>query len=69
MQAKKILTKILSLQSVSPGLVNTPMMNDSEVFKPLPALEPSDVADAVVYVLGVPSRVEVNELTVQAKHM
>jgi len=64
-------TKI-RVTSVSPGLVKTQMMTlagsmDSNYLKK-EALEPIDVADAVVYVLGAPPRVEINELTLQAKH-
>lgn len=32
-----------------------------------PALTPEELADAVIYVLGLPSHIEINELMLQAK--
>lgn len=68
-------------QSISPGIVNTEIgdaaneaMLESERIdrKKLvssigtqPALESEDIADAVVYVLGTPARVQVHELTIK----
>lgn len=36
-----------------------------EMVKTLPALNPKDVADAVLYVLSTPSHVQVHELTIK----
>jgi NADP-dependent 3-hydroxy acid dehydrogenase YdfG len=53
-------------QSISPGLVDTELLragakslDPEELFTRLPSLKPSDVADAVVYVLSTPSNVQV----------
>lgn len=55
------------LQSLSPGVVNTEMVeaHGMEHLRDEPSLEPQDVADAVVYVLGTPLRVQVTELTIR----
>lgn len=58
----------IRVTSISPATVDTDMlrrvgMNVREL--KLPALLPQDVADAVVYVIGTPQRVEVTELTIK----
>lgn len=54
-------------QSISPGLVDTELLrhgsnktlNPEEIFSRIPCLKPSDIADAVLYVLGTPPHVQV----------
>jgi hypothetical protein len=54
-------------QSISPGLVDTELLrvranktlNPDELYTRLPSLKPSDIADAVLYVLGTPPHVQV----------
>ncbi|XP_059480370.1 farnesol dehydrogenase-like [Neocloeon triangulifer] len=71
-ELRDIGTKI-RVSSVSPGLVKTNIfansgvaqdVNDS-IFSENPCLDPYDIADAVIYVLGAPPHVQVHELTVQ----
>ncbi|XP_037300892.1 farnesol dehydrogenase-like [Manduca sexta] len=50
--------------SISPGLVHTNMVPDSMVETKLPILKPSDVADAVMYVISTPPNVNIDELTI-----
>lgn len=53
-----------NFQSISPGLVETDMVNRIEIFntKEMATLKPIDIADAILYVLGAPQRVNVSEL-------
>lgn len=58
-------------QSISPGYVKTEILeaaaldiNGLKVFSSFPALESKDVADAVVYVIETPQRVQITELTI-----
>jgi NADP-dependent 3-hydroxy acid dehydrogenase YdfG len=46
------------LQSLSPGLVKTEMPS-KEFLDAHPALNPEDIADGVLYVLGTPPHVQV----------
>ena len=46
------------LQSISPGLVETEMI-DEETLKLSPSLKPEDIAAGVLYVLGAPLHVQV----------
>lgn len=71
------LTKTLQLEllggkvrvtSISPGYVKTDIMAASNVTISTdehPALEASDIADSVVYVLGTPQRVQIQELIIK----
>jgi hypothetical protein len=54
----KSLLSTLLLQSVSPGLVRTEMP-PQEYLDKLPSLNPEDITDGVLYVLGVPPHVQV----------
>jgi len=54
-------------QSLSPGLVRTEIMDaghlrtitSHDIFSGNPSLDPQDIADAVLYVLGTPPHVQV----------
>jgi hypothetical protein len=54
-------------QSLSPGLVRTEIMDaghlrtltSHDIFSGNPCLDPQDIADAVLYVLGAPPHVQV----------
>ncbi len=50
--------------SVSPGMVDTPLSGNTD-WGARKKLEPSDIAEAVVYALQQPSHVNVNEVTVR----
>lgn len=55
------------LQSISPGAVKTEMVeaHGMENLLSVPNILPEDIADAVVYVLGTPLRVQVTEMTIR----
>ncbi|XP_069683460.1 farnesol dehydrogenase-like isoform X2 [Periplaneta americana] len=53
----------IRVTSLSPGLVKTDMPPE-EFLSNYPALNPEDIADALIYVLGVPPHVQIHELTV-----
>ncbi|XP_065167356.1 farnesol dehydrogenase-like [Atheta coriaria] len=62
----------IKVTSISPGLVKTEIIDfegmNEEMKKMLanaPILESQDIADSVLYVLGVPQRVQINELTIR----
>jgi NADP-dependent 3-hydroxy acid dehydrogenase YdfG len=46
---------------IEPGMVDTPFFDD----RPQNALEPADIAGAVVYALTQPERVDVNEILIR----
>ena len=50
----------LTLQSVSPGLVKTEMP-PQEFLENHPYLNPEDIANGVLYVLGTPPHVQVSQ--------
>lgn len=54
---------------IEPGLVDTPLTRGSPAVRPLVerggALQPEDIADAVVWLVGRPRRVSVTEMTVR----
>ncbi|XP_015513017.1 farnesol dehydrogenase [Neodiprion lecontei] len=66
----------IKITSLSPGFVATEIIQQSgmtesaalELYKTLPCLEPQDVANAVVYVLGTPKNVQITELKIQPLH-
>lgn len=59
------------LQSLSPGLVKTDIFEtggfakDNLPFNKMPCLEVKHVSDAVLYLLSLPSNVNVSELTIK----
>ncbi|XP_046486139.1 farnesol dehydrogenase-like [Neodiprion pinetum] len=70
-------TNKIKITSISPGLVKTDIMQASGVpnadkyFEAAAHLEPKNIADAMLYVLGTRSIVQVTELTIcpAAKHL
>ncbi|XP_049297259.1 farnesol dehydrogenase-like [Anopheles funestus] len=63
-------TKI-KVTSISPGLVRTEIITNSAAVADMPILEAEDIADAVLYVLGTPPRVQIHELMIKpvGEHM
>jgi NADP-dependent 3-hydroxy acid dehydrogenase YdfG len=66
------LIALLKLQSVSPGVVDTPFFHTSNLLPDFlqmrdlaPVLDSSDIADAVMYLLQVPYHVNITEMTVR----
>ncbi|XP_052897697.1 farnesol dehydrogenase-like [Anopheles moucheti] len=57
-------TKI-KVTSISPGLVRTEIIPNSSAITNMPILEPEDIANAILYVLGTPPRVQIHELTIK----
>ncbi|EAA11736.1 AGAP005503-PA [Anopheles gambiae str. PEST] len=55
----------IKVTSISPGLVRTEAVPSELKTGQTPILEPEDIADAVLYVLGTPPRVQVHELTIR----
>ncbi|XP_071447567.1 farnesol dehydrogenase-like [Hetaerina americana] len=61
----------IKVTSISPGLVNTEMVEDFKTpgmksnIAEMPMLEPKDIADGVIYVLGTPPHVQIQELTIR----
>ncbi|XP_043279065.1 farnesol dehydrogenase-like [Venturia canescens] len=54
--------------SISPGVVKTPIVEPYMTLPGtanMPLLEPEDIADSVVYVVGTPLRVQITELTIR----
>lgn len=52
-------------QNISPGAVRTEMLQQGvENLERLEILEPEDIANAIIYVIGTPSRVQIDELTI-----
>lgn len=66
---------VLVLQSISPGVVKTDILiasgivtNLDSFYEKQPSLEPKDIADSVVYVLGAPGHVQVSYTTKLEKY-
>lgn len=55
----------VKVTSISPGVVKTEIVDALDNHVGFPMLEPKDIADAVLYVLGTPPRVQVHELTIK----
>ncbi|XP_023714644.1 farnesol dehydrogenase-like [Cryptotermes secundus] len=53
----------IRVTSLSPGLVRTEMPPE-KFLDTCPSLNPEDIADGVLYVLGVPPHVQIHELTI-----
>lgn len=71
----KALNSHIRIASVSPGIIETEafavfMRNDpthkpAEFFRTMQALQPKDIADSVLYILGAPQHVEVHDVLVR----
>ncbi|KAJ8667741.1 hypothetical protein QAD02_009404 [Eretmocerus hayati] len=59
----------IRVTNISPGLIKTEMMTNNPTFAQMPALEASDVSDAIVYALGTPPHVEINELKLTVRSL
>ncbi|KAJ8687928.1 hypothetical protein QAD02_023723 [Eretmocerus hayati] len=59
----------IRVTSISPGLVETDIANTSEEYKDfmnkISALDPNDIADAVIYALGTRPEVQITEMTIR----
>jgi NADP-dependent 3-hydroxy acid dehydrogenase YdfG len=49
---------------IEPGMVDTPFFDN----RPKDALEPDDIARAVMFALSQPARVDVNEILIRPVH-
>ncbi|KAF8765105.1 Dehydrogenase/reductase SDR family member 11 like protein [Argiope bruennichi] len=68
----KSLNSHIRIASISPGMVETeffdhflkndPTRKASDIFSSMKALQSSDIADTVVYILGAPPHVEVHDI-------
>ncbi|XP_059620377.1 farnesol dehydrogenase [Phlebotomus argentipes] len=58
----------IKLTNICPGLVDTPMLDafDSGLLAPLPKLTAEEVKDAVIYALGTPENVQINDIIFEA---
>ena len=61
---------IYFFQDISPGFVKTEILgatpaDQSEKFAAVPALEPEDISESIIYVLGTPQRVQITELEIR----
>uniref|UniRef100_A0A182WQQ5 Dehydrogenase n=1 Tax=Anopheles minimus TaxID=112268 RepID=A0A182WQQ5_9DIPT len=54
----------IKVTSISPGLTRTPINPNSDTYTG-PILEPEDIADAILFALGTPPRVQIHELTIK----
>lgn len=61
--------KHIHVTSVSPGCVETGFAEasgaDPGIYKKQPALQPQDIADTIVYLLGTKPNVNISELTIR----
>lgn len=57
----------IRVSNVSPGVVRTPILDSAKIpaTANLKYLEPSDVADAILYILGTPERVQVQDIIIK----
>ena len=51
----------IRVTSIEPGMVDTPFFDD----RPKDALEPDDIARAVLYAVSQPAHVDVNEILIR----
>ncbi|XP_015181290.1 PREDICTED: farnesol dehydrogenase-like isoform X1 [Polistes dominula] len=68
--AKELHGSKIRVTSISPGFVNTEIIAASNIdikstSVQLPMLESSDIADAVIYIIGTPQRVHITELIIR----
>lgn len=58
----------IKMTSLSPGLVNTNLINkdpSQAEFKKLPLIQPDDIAESILYILGTHPRVQITEMTIR----
>lgn len=59
----------IRITSISPGIVKTNIAQNvpqlTDILKKTPALQPEDVADALIYALGTRPEVQITELSIQ----
>ncbi|XP_011697953.1 PREDICTED: dehydrogenase/reductase SDR family member 11-like [Wasmannia auropunctata] len=59
----------IRVTSISPGIVQTNIFEHSDTMRDfiekVPTLQPSDIADAVIYALGTRPEVQITEFTIQ----
>lgn len=62
----RFISPISTIKSISPGAVKTEIFTEDQLegFEKAaaPFLNPSDISDAILYVLGTPPHVQVNQL-------
>ncbi|XP_011306997.1 dehydrogenase/reductase SDR family member 11 [Fopius arisanus] len=62
---REVMGQNIRVTSISPGLVQTNLMGPVDLTKlGLPVLQPKDVADSIIHVLGKPQNVQVKELII-----
>ncbi|XP_043674953.1 farnesol dehydrogenase-like [Vespula pensylvanica] len=68
---KELYGSKIRVTSISPGLVSTGIMEANNITSKtwseinLPVLDPDDVANAIIYIIGTPQRVHITELIIR----
>lgn len=55
----------IRVTSINPGLTDTPLVRGLGVDDTMPIIQPEDVADAVLYIVGTPQNVQITDLTIK----